>query len=60
MFWIFLFAAGTFVIWTREVDGAGAVQTPGLRWFAFVLLVVAFLIPLGIQLGWRVVNQRIE
>lgn len=42
MFWIFLFMAGTFVIWPREVDGAGVVQTFGLRWFAFAILVVAF------------------
>jgi len=52
--------AGTFVIWPREVDGAGVVQTFGLRWFAFAILVAAFLIPLGIQLGWRAVNKRIE
>ncbi|AVD54606.1 hypothetical protein CKF96_03695 (plasmid) [Priestia filamentosa] len=41
--WITLFAGGTFVVWTREVDGAGVTQTPALKLVAFIFLLIAFL-----------------
>jgi len=56
--WIVLFAAGSFVVWTREVDGAGVTQTPELKLVAFIVLLVAFTIPLIIQIVWLIVNLK--
>lgn len=52
--WIILFAAGTVIIWTREVDGAGVTQTPELKLIAFIVLLIAFIIPLIIQVVWLI------
>ncbi|WP_240378238.1 DUF3923 family protein [Bacillus piscicola] len=56
--WILLFAAGSFVVWTREVDGAGVTQTPELKLIAFIVLLVAFIIPLIIQIVWLIINLK--
>ncbi|RJS50274.1 DUF3923 family protein [Bacillus sp. PK3_68] len=56
--WIVLFAAGTVVVWTREIDGAGVTQTPELKLVAFIVLLIAFIIPLSIQIVWLVVNLK--
>ncbi|MEK4031262.1 DUF3923 family protein [Pseudobacillus sp. FSL P4-0506] len=56
--WVVLFAAGTVVVWTREVDGAGVTQTPELKLVAFIVLLIAFIIPLSIQIVWLVVNLK--
>lgn len=56
--WIVLFAIGTIVVWTREIDGAGVTQTPELKLIAFIVLLVAFIIPLIIQVVWLIVNLR--
>lgn len=56
--WLVLFALGSFVIWTREVDGAGVTQTPELRWVAFIVLLIAFIFPLIIQVVWLMVNLK--
>jgi len=58
LFWIVLFIAGTIVVFTREVDGAGVTQTPELKWIAFIVLLVAFVIPLIIQIVWLIVNLK--
>ncbi|HLQ98558.1 MAG TPA: DUF3923 family protein [Candidatus Dormibacteraeota bacterium] len=58
MIWIVFFAAGTFVVWTREVDGAGVTQTPELKLVAFIVLLVAFVIPLIIQIVWLIINMK--
>ncbi|MEH6965821.1 DUF3923 family protein [Priestia megaterium] len=56
--WIILFAVGTAVIWTREVDGAGVTQTPGLKLFAFIVLLIACIFPLIIQVIWLIINFK--
>ncbi|HLR66683.1 MAG TPA: DUF3923 family protein [Virgibacillus sp.] len=60
LFWIVFFIAGTIVVFTREVDGAGVTQTPELKWISFIVLLVAFGIPLIIQIIWLIVNLRKE
>lgn len=52
--WIIFFAAGTVIVWTREVDGAGVTQTPELKLIAFIVLLIAFIIPLIIQVVWLI------
>lgn len=56
--WITLFAIGTMIIWIREVDGAGVAQTPELRLVAFIVLLIAFIIPLIIQIVWMFINFK--
>ncbi|MED3865488.1 DUF3923 family protein [Priestia megaterium] len=58
MIWIILFAVGTVVVWTREVDGAGVTQTPALKLLAFIVLLIAFIFPLIIQVIWLIVNFK--
>jgi len=58
MIWIILFAIGTVVVWTREVDGAGVTQTPQLKLLAFIVLLIAFIFPLIIQVIWLIVNFK--
>lgn len=50
--WMVLFAIGSYVVWTREVDGAGVPQTPELKLIAFIVLLVAFIIACIIQIVW--------
>ncbi len=57
-FWAMLFVLGTIMVWTRKVDGAGAIQTPEIKLLSFIVLVLAFVIPLVIQIVWLVVNVR--
>ncbi|MEK1832907.1 DUF3923 family protein [Priestia megaterium] len=56
--WIILFVIGTAVVWTREVDGAGVTQTPELKLFAFIVLLIAFIFPLIIQVIWLIINFK--
>ncbi|MHA7098717.1 DUF3923 family protein [Priestia aryabhattai] len=56
--WFMLFAVGTAVIWIREVDDAGVTQTPILKLIAFLVLLIAFIIPIIIQVVWLVLNLR--
>ncbi|WP_026688442.1 DUF3923 family protein [Alteribacter aurantiacus] len=51
-FWMALYLAGTLFVFMREVDGTGAVQTPGIKFISFGVLTVAFLIPLSFQMVW--------
>jgi len=50
LLWLALFGAIATFIAVREVDGAGAVQTPELRLIAFAVLGVAFVFVLLCQL----------
>ena len=50
LLWLALFGATAVFIAVREVDGAGAVQTPELRLIAFAVLGVAFIFVLLCQL----------
>lgn len=56
--WLGLFVVGTIVIWTREVDAAGVTQTPELKLVAFITLLIAFIIPIIIQMVWLIVNLK--
>ncbi|HGE5809806.1 DUF3923 family protein [Bacillus mycoides] len=46
------------IIWLREVDGAGVTQTPELKLVAFIVLLIAFILPIIIQSIWLIVNLR--
>ncbi|KKE80342.1 DUF3923 family protein [Oceanobacillus caeni] len=60
IFWIIIFVIGLAIIWLREVDGAGVTQTPELKLLAFIVLLIAFIIPTIIQGVWLIVNLRIS
>ncbi|MDH5161753.1 DUF3923 family protein [Heyndrickxia oleronia] len=52
VFWLVIFAILAIIIGTRQVDGAGVVQTPEIRIITFIILGVAFVFILIIQLIW--------
>lgn len=56
--WFILFVLGTVIVWMREVDGAGVIQTPMLKLIAFLVLLIAFIIPIIIQVVWLILNLR--
>ncbi|MGQ7874485.1 DUF3923 family protein [Bacillus sp. 1A] len=58
IFWIITFGILTAIIWLREVDGTGVTQTPELKLIAFIVLLIAFILPLIIQVVWLLVNLR--
>ncbi|MBJ7994689.1 DUF3923 family protein [Bacillus mycoides] len=58
IFWIITFGILAAIIWLREVDGAGVTQTPELKLIAFIVLLIAFILPLIIQVVWLIVNLR--
>ncbi|WP_340299176.1 DUF3923 family protein [Staphylococcus coagulans] len=55
-FWLIIFFIGSIFIWTREVDGSGAIQTFDTKLVAFLVLLVAFLFPLFIEITWLIIN----
>ncbi|MEK3976610.1 DUF3923 family protein [Psychrobacillus sp. FSL K6-1267] len=59
-FWVVIFALGTAFVWLREVDGAGATQTFEAKLAAFIVLLIAFILPLIIQVVWLIVNLVIS
>ncbi len=58
IFWITIFGILAAIIWLREVDGAAVTQTPELKLVAFIVLLIAFILPLIIQVVWLIVNLR--
>ncbi|MGW8426740.1 DUF3923 family protein [Peribacillus simplex] len=61
VFWLVIFSILAIVIGTRQVDGAGIVQTPEIRIITFIILGVAFVFILIIQLIWfYFVRKRIR
>lgn len=52
VFWLVIFSVLAIIIGTRQVDGAGAIQTPEIRIVTFIILGVAFVFILIIQLIW--------
>ncbi|PFN21870.1 DUF3923 family protein [Bacillus cereus] len=58
IFWIIIFGILAAIIWLREVDGAGVTQTPELKLVAFIVLLIAFILPIIIQAVWLIVNLR--
>lgn len=55
-FWMVVLAVGSAFIWLREVDGAGVIQTPEAKLVAFIVLLIAFIIPAILQVVWLIVN----
>lgn len=55
-FWLIIFFGLSLIIWLRKVDGAGVVQTPELKLFAFAILLIAFAFPALKQIIWLVIN----
>ena len=55
-FWIVVLAVGSAFVWLREVDGAGVIQTPEAKLVAFIVLLIAFIIPAILQVVWLIVN----
>lgn len=58
IFWIIVFGIWAAIIWLRDVDGAGVTQTPELKLVAFIVLLIAFILPILIQVVWLIVNLR--
>lgn len=50
------FIASSIFIWTREIDGAGAIQTPEVKLISFIVLLFAFAIPFLAQIIWLLIN----
>lgn len=53
-----IFVIGAAVVWLRDVDGAGVAQTPELKLVAFIVLLIAFILPFMIQVVWLIVNLK--
>lgn len=60
VFWLIVFALGTAFLWLREVDGAGAIQTPEIKFLSFIVLLFAFIFPIIFQGGWLIINLVIN
>ncbi|MGE1164368.1 DUF3923 family protein [Peribacillus simplex] len=61
VFWLIIFSLLAIVIGTRQVDGAGGVQTPEIRIITFIIIGVPFVFILIIQLIWfYFVRKRIR
>ncbi|MEI2317211.1 DUF3923 family protein [Bacillus paramobilis] len=58
IFWIITFGILAAIIGLREADGTGVTQTPELKLIAFIVLLIAFILPLIIQVVWLLVNLR--
>ncbi|UXS21640.1 DUF3923 family protein [Staphylococcus delphini] len=62
LWWLFtilevtLFLWLSFLLWMREVDASGAVQTVELKWINILVLVGFFLVPAIIQIIWLIIN----
>ncbi|EZH65297.1 DUF3923 family protein [Geomicrobium sp. JCM 19038] len=54
-FWIVAFVIGSYFLAQREVDGAGAVQTPEIILLNILVFASIFILPLLIQIGWLIV-----
>ncbi|MFQ3852921.1 hypothetical protein AST00_01280 [Staphylococcus equorum] len=46
----------SFMVWFREVDATGAIQTIELKWINIAILAVFFLLPFVMQLIWLIIN----
>lgn len=44
------------MVWFREVDASGAIQTIELKWINIAILAVFFLLPFVMQLIWLIIN----
>ncbi|MGJ5682660.1 DUF3923 family protein [Staphylococcus equorum] len=46
----------SFMVWFREVDATGAIQTIELKWINIAILAIFFLLPFVMQLIWLIIN----
>ena len=60
MFWIIIFGIWTAIIWLRDVDGAGVTQTSEIKSISLIVLLIAFIIPVFIQVVWLIINLRMN
>ncbi|MDT3496484.1 DUF3923 family protein [Bacillus toyonensis] len=60
IFWIILFGVWAAIIWLRDVDGAGVTQTSEIKSISFIVLLIAFIIPIFIQVIWLIINLRVS
>nr|WP_263314743.1 DUF3923 family protein [Mammaliicoccus sp. Marseille-Q6498] len=44
------------LLWMRDVDATGAVQTTELKWINIGILFSAYVLPFGIQIVWLIIN----
>ncbi|MGW8017352.1 DUF3923 family protein [Staphylococcus xylosus] len=44
------------MVWFREVDASGAIQTIELKWINLAILAFFFLLPFVIQFIWLIIN----
>lgn len=52
IFWLVIFSLLAIIIGTRQVDGAGIIQTPEIRMITYIILGVVFMFILIVQLIW--------
>jgi hypothetical protein len=57
---LFSFIGFSILLWLRNVDAAGAVQTAEIKWINIGVIAAAYLIPFIIQIIWLVINLIIS
>lgn len=60
IFWIILFGVWAAIIWLRDVDGADVTQTSEIKSISLIVLLIAFIIPIFIQVIWLIINLRVS
>ncbi len=60
LFWIIVFGIWAAIIWLREVDGAGVIQTPEIKSISLIVLLITFIIPVFFQIIWLIINLRMS
>ncbi|EEL33660.1 DUF3923 family protein [Bacillus toyonensis] len=60
IFWIILFGVWAAIIWLQDVDGAGVTQTSEIKSISLIVLLIAFIIPVFIQVIWLIINLRVS
>lgn len=54
--WFFWWIVLSLMVWFREVDASGAIQTIELKWINLAILVAFFSLPFVMQFIWLIVN----
>ncbi|MCR6847909.1 MULTISPECIES: DUF3923 family protein [Bacillus] len=55
-----IFGIWAAIIRLRDVDDAGVTQTPKLKPISLIALLIAFIIPVFIQVIWLIMNLRMS
>ena len=61
LFWIIVFGIWAAIIWLREVDGAGVIQTPEIKSISLIVILIAFIIPVEkiiIRFSFSINNKK--